>query len=785
MNIYIYDSWFSFVYEIALYISDSIYSFFGSDFLFIASMFLMFVMLNVAVRYVTLTASTNGPGLREFFDNLMKKDLIYKLILGGVLFAITLLPVKVNVIYSGNKLIPADVINLAMKDLFTSLTSSSDSTGTSTSSKTTFADASFTSTHKLPWVIAISAYTIDEFLFGKYGILQNTMKPFYEKYKNDTSAIINSYIDFKKESDTVIQLTDGIFNKEVDVFKKIPTYYVETFNVFNNIKLKNSSSKIQKDIEKLIIILSGLQAGYTKETMAIIDKLINTDDISSVLNDPDVIKFYNTMIKTFNIELETEGDVTTIIRKKSTPYTANSSDAAGLTIDRQLFLSFLYNSLNQKNTGPDDIFFNTFYKSLALIYLTGLNNTTDNVLQTLKDKYETVIACVEKKETNCDAVTLDMNSFLKDIATTRYSNSSDDIVLKNITDEYEYLLLIINNNELLNIPFVSKLAAKLYTSLEKDISNFNDNYIVKLSQLRSKIANMDGAYNLSAVVTYIDSLLQFFNKSYSVYNDVLNNYKYYHDNALTLKSEEYFDDIINSGSIFKVMKLLDSDGLSLKGTAALIFRALAWFLSWAILIFSYLGLLYFLVIRAINFLVYVVLWFMYFFKAFILSDIRILKSLIIDWITFRAYDVALVVGIAFSYAFQILLYTLISYGQYLLTSNSARSVMVNLVLALCVFLNLQIMRFVYQNIGRIVAQSDNVFADSLKRVIDTGVAGVGAVTSVLGGVIGLSQTLGGLFGRESVVGKTVSKTSEVSQQNIASNPNVKEQVNTKDKLKRD
>jgi hypothetical protein len=226
-------------------------------------------------------------------------------------------------------------------------------------------------------------------------------------------------------------------------------------------------------------------------------------------------------------------------------------------------------------------------------------------------------------------------------------------------------------------------------------------------------------------------------------------------------SDDYFEQVVSEGNIFSLLKVLDTDGITLSGTAAAIFNAIAWFISWALLIFSYLGLVYFFVIRALNFLVYLVLWFLYFFKAIILSDIKVLKTFAIDWLTFRAYDLAIIIGIGFSFAFQVLLMTLSNYGSFILKSTNTKSLMFNLVSALCVFLNLQIMRFIYQNISKIVSQSDNVFADSLKRVVDTGVASLGSTASLVGGIMGLSTQVTKVFGRNSKVETVLKDSTEI------------------------
>jgi hypothetical protein len=766
MDLYIYDSWFSFIYEIAFYISDVIYKFFGNDWYFIGAVFLIFVFLNVYTRYLVNVASVDGSGMREFFDQLIKRDLFFKLILGGVLFVLCLYPINITVHYTGNKLIPAEVIKVVLKDIKPNNSSSSgeDSAGNNTEA---ISNTQFTTSHKLPLAIAVPMYAVDLFLFSDIGLISNTMKPFFDKYKEDMSYLLTSYINIRQEKEQIFNLADNLHKRAIQNTNKMGQAYRTLFNSYANIKLESNNSKTQKDIEKLIVILYGIQAGYTKEGFDILNILATSTNLSATLNTPEVLTYYNKLINDFKIEVSTENNQTVLTKKTSTgsfhmlKYLSYDVNKYGDTYyyinkyeDTYLLISFLYNTLNNGDTS----LFNTYY-SVNLFPV--LNYLSINKSVRLANDYNQVIQCLTKKESNCSSVTFRLSDYLTKTEGILYDLNKDKY--QAIADESE---IVVRSFSMVNFNFeegnllgnISKQAKEELDTLTTDINSL---YINILETVKQNLANQKGAYNYTIIIPYIDSLITFFSSYKNYASDMLSMYETVLGQSLLSMSDDYFEQVVSEGNIFSLLKVLDTDGISLSGTAAAIFNAIAWFISWALLIFSYLGLVYFFVIRALNFLVYLVLWFLYFFKAIILSDIKVLKTFAIDWLTFRAYDLAIIIGIGFSFAFQVLLMTLSNYGSFILKSTNTKSLMFNLVSALCVFLNLQIMRFIYQNISKIVSQSDNVFADSLKRVVDTGVASLGSTASLVGGIMGLSTQVTKVFGRNSKVETVLKDSTEI------------------------
>jgi hypothetical protein len=153
--------------------------------------------------------------------------------------------------------------------------------------------------------------------------------------------------------------------------------------------------------------------------------------------------------------------------------------------------------------------------------------------------------------------------------------------------------------------------------------------------------------------------------------------------------------------------------------------------------------LQFFLMRSIHGFVFLVLWPVHVFKVILTSDISKFKVLFKDWLTFRGYDLVLVIALILTNMFIECSKVLYLYGLNVITDANIQSIYGNVMISLFAFVTYQALRLLYQQFCKIIEQSDSVFAQSIGRISDSMTAGAGVFSSVAMGAMALSKQLGG------------------------------------------
>ena len=132
MDIYIFDSWFGFVYEVGFYISDFLYDTLFSHTGAVLLVYFICVFWGAIVRGIFTGSTIGAEGFTDYQDRLYKSEYFYKVIFSSVLVVFLLIPINVNIKYANNRLIPPEVINITFDKL-----SNNQGTLISTGDKTT------------------------------------------------------------------------------------------------------------------------------------------------------------------------------------------------------------------------------------------------------------------------------------------------------------------------------------------------------------------------------------------------------------------------------------------------------------------------------------------------------------------------------------------------------------------------------------------------------------------------------------------------------------------------
>ena len=181
----------------------------------------------------------------------------------------------------------------------------------------------------------------------------------------------------------------------------------------------------------------------------------------------------------------------------------------------------------------------------------------------------------------------------------------------------------------------------------------------------------------------------------------------------------------------------------LKKGSLSIARGLMLFFTLLFLVMSMFMFIQFFLMRSIHGFVFLVLWPVHVFKVILTSDITKFKVIFKDWLTFRGYDLVLIIALVLTNMFIECAKVFYLDGMKTITDANVQSIYGNVIIALFSFITYQTLRLLYQQFCKIIEQSDSVFAQSIGRISDSMTASAGVFSSVSMGALALSKQLGG------------------------------------------
>ena len=287
LNMPIFDSWFGFVYEIALYISDAFYAVFFKDDLwaYMGGLFILVAIMSLLIRGIVIQSSMGEEGYTSYWDRVWRSDFWFKLFIGGVLIGCITFPVTVRVHYSANRLIPSAVINIVFKEFginqnqqYSSQNTGNRQVGDSQSVNQVLES----SEHKIPAILALPIYLFDIIIFGKFndkgeldqkGILPSVFDHYYTMYTNDPESIPKSYLQFYFNKDVYDEAKSKLLNASLSLSGWYSKTIPDTLNAFgfgqDNEKMKiyrgrlADTLNVKAGIQQLLyLMLKGYDEGF-------------------------------------------------------------------------------------------------------------------------------------------------------------------------------------------------------------------------------------------------------------------------------------------------------------------------------------------------------------------------------------------------------------------------------------------------------------------------------------------------------------------------------------------
>ena len=876
IDLYIFDSWFGFVYEIGFYVSDFLYGLLFSNIGGIVLVYFICVFWGALVRGVFTGSTIGAEGFTDYQDRLHKNEYFYKVIFGSVLVVFFMLPIDVNVKYTSNRLIPPEIINITFDSLSkdkTTLVAGSESDNT-------------TKAHTIPTALALPISVIDAIFFGRLegdfsnvidsegktkipdvkmnGVMSYLFGDYFGYYMRNPQDVVWSYMEFYLHGLSIGDLKNMI----IAAPSKITSLYTITLpnllKAFNQsadsgnfiIEKGGGSSTLKASLDQILYlafmgypeILDQLSITYNppsgkdgKPTLnkSGIDTLVKFIEANNLI-DRD---FSQPNVKPTMLERGAqwagiaEGTKLNAIRLSSLPVylkRVNENEAwisKGATRDLEsskkiisesmiglVYPIFFFTPLSNLDT-LERTLTNVGYRTPDISGTTPLNELNcDDIANYFFCELPKVVYNLTTKTKWISKKILQVRNFFGEDLKTNEELNMDNLFgtnsilyyIRHNSDQYkaddkDIVARKIKNtvNTAYTLLDQYMLNAGLYTSMSKNLPVDNTNlfyqvwlnefygsdgkntYINKLVSRFSNIMGLRqamepeaGTENISNEIAMADALASF-------YSELLNSYQTVASMFIGAVSGDEYDnpesqasinnrligytrDLYLNTGIGRIQKTEDiniynnaktsndlpsfinffnaadtwfSDHSTANVVAKLITGILDLFI-FIIVLMAWFTFLYFFLMRALQCVIFFIVWPVHIFKSLIKGDFQFLKILFVNWLGFRFYDFVVCLGFMFSMIFIEVLKVMQVESSTKLVSTAMQAIFIKGMLAIFIFLTLQIIRMLYTQIVKIIETKDQMFANSLNRVADSMVASTQMVGSLLGmGVAGAKSAI--------------------------------------------
>ncbi|BAI81674.1 hypothetical protein DEFDS_P050 (plasmid) [Deferribacter desulfuricans SSM1] len=790
--IHIYDNWFGFLYTFSLALCETIYKYLtgGYSAITIATISFFLAFLNPYLRYITnfsVVFGKDAVGIKEYVDTVIKRDFYMKIFISGILLALLLAPVKIQLVTNNSLLVPKEVFQKYIQSLdineFDKYIDTSDNE------------------FQLPVIIGLAVSIVDTAFKAVTGTLTSLTGT--TDFTNLNVDIIQKFMDSWDLKDA----EDSIPNKMVSHLYTLKVDPPKSYVV--DVKANEDVNNLDYSLALYSIVLKSL---YGMEYKGSIDYLSSTDNKLYLEFINNLMRIFSGKEKKFNSYLNS-GDPNIDIKIKYN--TANNMFNEGYQTVSSLENFLLTHPEVTKALTLMLSWYKVKYSTLGISYNWALAsqkkiydfNNLKAVIKTFdKDldnkKLHRIVEFIFTSSSSPyqklqdlleDGDKIPVNTFTDSATAYEYYNTLEK-VLKYQRDELQDVLVIMDNYR--------RLYLGIMYALDNNIDML-DNLIntTKDSTVKEVLKYIKTNKNLAKLVrseesNYIKRVALFYTNLYTKVNGFLNSINFNLSNIESVKS--LYEKILAEANAegvdvktvlkdrkedFVLFRLLNipvntvneevkEPGIKDKflSKAGLITKegfiyALVVLFFYIFCIFTIFLFIMYLIQRFIAFVLYFILSPLYFIKAIVTQTFnQTLTAYFASWINFRAFDFGLLIGFIFLKLVIKIVNTFSLYLVYIYQSNLLGIKLAFMsILVLSMFICIQVMKFIYLKITRIVNNKFDVVAESLAKVSDMA---LGQAMALASAGVGLAKTasslgfkgLGGLINTVAPgVGSIVSK----------------------------